>query len=230
MDRKDLESKVDSFIEKYEGTEKGFPDDTWFKGECLSIVKIYIEEVFGINPPPSGTNSAFGYWLNFPNPLPSRFNKFEKTTGAVPQKGDIPIWSVVQNRPFGHINIFISGDENSFTGFDQNWNGRKAHKQKHVYEGIVGWLKPILEKLPPDSGSVSVTVTADTGLFSVTVTTDGDGLRIRTGPGTNFNIVRKLRTDDQVTVFDLSGNNVWLRVQEGFIMFKPEWLNINSGS
>jgi hypothetical protein len=222
MDRTELESKVDSFIEKYEGKEKGFPNDTLFKGECLSIVKIYIEEVFGISAPPSGTGSAFGYWLNFPNPLPNTFEKVEKTTGVIPKKGDIPIWSVNEeaHRPFGHIDIFISGDDASFIGFDQNWNGKQAHKQKHGYNGIVGWLTPIVEGIP---------IPPETGLFSVTVTTEGDGLRIRTGPGTRFRIIRNLRTDDRVTVFGLSGNNVWLRVQEGFIMFKPEWLKINSG-
>jgi hypothetical protein len=69
----------------------------------------------------------------------------------------------------------------------------------------------------------------EAGLFHVTVTAEGDGLRIRTGPGTKFNKIRNLRRDDQVAVFGLSGNNVWLRIQEGFIMFKPEWLAINSG-
>lgn len=219
MDRMELESKVDLFIQKYEGKEKGFPNDSSYKGECLSIVKIYIVEVFGINAPPSGSNSAFGYWQNFPNPLPTMFTKINLTPGAVPLKGDIPIWSVAPNRPFGHIDIFISGDQNSFLGFDQNWNGKIAHKQQHVYNGIVGWLTPIMEELPPEIG-----------LFNVTVTPGGAGLRIRKGPSTNFNIVRKLQAGDQVTVYGLAGTSIWLEVQEGFIMYKPEWLKIKSRS
>jgi hypothetical protein len=218
MNRAELEIKVDDFIIKFEGKEKGFPDDNTFKGECLSIIKIYIEEVFGITAPPSGTGSAFGYWLNFPNPLPNKFSKVEVTEGAVPKKGDIPIWSVDVgvHRPFGHIDIFISGSGKTFTGFDQNWNGRVAHKQKHVYNGVVGWLTPIVDDNPPE-----------TGLFNATVTTDGNGLEIRKGPGTKFNLLRTLRTDDQISVLGLAGNNVWLKAQEGFIMFKPEWFIIN---
>jgi hypothetical protein len=282
MDRIELESKVDSFINKYAEQEKGFPDDDSFKGECLSIVKIFIQEVFGITAPPSGSGSAFGYWLNFPSPLPNIFEKVEITTGAVPQKGDILIWSVDEekHRPFGHIDIFLSGDAGSFIGFDQNWNGREAHKQPHRYDGIVGWLTPVNVTIPSEAGMgftdqtkipiggdygvvelqalrsllkdrdrkivelservenltnpnheplLGGNIPPEAGLFHVTVTAEGDGLRIRTGPGTKFNKIRNLRRDDQVAVFGLSGNNVWLRIQEGFIMFKPEWLAINSG-
>jgi len=220
MDRIELTSKVDTFIIKYEGQEKGYPNDGLFKGECLSLVKLYIQEVFGIPAPPSGMNAAFGYWVNFPGPLPNKFKKVEKISGAVPQKGDIPIWDIhVVKRPFGHIDIFISGDVDSFIGFDQNFGARHAHKQHHINsDGIVGWLSPILEE-----------TRSEAGLFNVTVTTDGDRLRIRKGPSTKYSKVRNLRTGDQVTVFSLSGNNVWLKIQDGYIMFKPERLTINSG-
>jgi len=60
---------LEQFLSDYLGKSKGYPDDNSYKGECLSIYKIYIKECFGINPPPSGTNSAYGYWSNFPNPL-----------------------------------------------------------------------------------------------------------------------------------------------------------------
>lgn len=59
---------LEQFLSDYLGKSKGYPEGS-FVGECLSIVKIYIKECFGINPPPSGTNSAYGYWSNFPNPL-----------------------------------------------------------------------------------------------------------------------------------------------------------------
>ena len=217
MDRIELDSKVDSFIERYRGKVKGFPTDASYKGECLSLVKIYIQEVFGISAPPSGTGTAFGYWKNFPGSLPRKFVQVDIRTRAVPQKGDILVWSESRDRKAGHIDIFIAGDDKSFVGFDQNWGGKEAHLQKHRYDGVVGWLTPIVEGTRTESG-----------LFSVTVTTEADGLRIRTGPGTRFNIIRNLRAGDQEVVLGLTGNNVWLRVREGYIMFKPEWLIPNS--
>src|SRR3972149_1447582 len=111
---------LQQFIDKYNGKTKGYPNDSSYYGECLSIVKLYIKEVFGINPPPSGSNSAYGYWSNFPNPLGTVFNKVANTPTGVPKKGDIPIWNTNVGGGAGHIDIFISGDVNSFTGFDQN--------------------------------------------------------------------------------------------------------------
>lgn len=63
-------------------------------------------------------------------------------------------------------------------------------------------------------------------LFGVTVAPEGDGVRLRVGPGTNFGIVRQLHTDDSLEVFGLAGNNVWLRVKEGYVMYDPKWYKI----
>jgi len=63
-------------------------------------------------------------------------------------------------------------------------------------------------------------------LFGVTVAPEGDGVRLRVGPGTNFGIVRQIHTDDALEVFGLAGNNVWLRVKEGYVMFDPKWYKI----
>lgn len=136
---------LDEFIAKYQGKTKGYPTDNDYNGECLSIVKLYIKECFGINPPPSGSNSAYGYWSNFPSPLGTIFKKIPNDPTAVPKKGDIPIWKTTVGAGFGHIDIFIEGDVNRFKGFDQNWNGRHAHFVEHDYKEVVGWLTPIKE-------------------------------------------------------------------------------------
>jgi|GEM_PF-3049072 len=64
------------------------------------------------------------------------------------------------------------------------------------------------------------------GLFDVTITPEGDGLRIRGGPSTRNAILRSLRPGDRLKVFGLVGGDVWLRVQEGFIKFDPNWVKI----
>jgi len=142
MTREQLAQKVDDFMSKYQGQTKGYPNDASYGGECLSIVKLYIREVFGIDAPPSGSNSAYGYWSNFPNPLSTIFEKVQNTPTGVPEKGDIPIWNTSTGGGYGHIDIFITGDVNAFTGFDQNWGGRQAHLQPHDYSNVVGWLRP----------------------------------------------------------------------------------------
>jgi hypothetical protein len=127
---------IDEFIKKYQGQAIGY---NGYVGECLSLVKQYIKEVFGIEPPPSGTNSAYGYWSNFPNPLPTIF---DKVNTGIPQKGDIVIWKPTAGNPYGHIAIFVEGDDKSFRSFDQNYGGKQAHIQNHSYASVVGWLHP----------------------------------------------------------------------------------------
>jgi len=137
---------LQGFISKYQGKTKGYPTDNDYQGECLSIVKLYIKEVFNINPPPSGSNSAYGYWSNFPSPLNTVFKKVAYSPGLIPQPGDIPIWNTKVGNGYGHIDVVVDAGRNNFTGFDQNWGGRHAHLVTHDYSNIVGWLTPIQEE------------------------------------------------------------------------------------
>jgi hypothetical protein len=63
-------------------------------------------------------------------------------------------------------------------------------------------------------------------LFTVKVAPEGDGVRLRIGPGTDFKITRNLHTDDTLEVLGLGGENVWLRVKEGFVMYNSMWYKI----
>jgi len=128
------------------GKTIGYPDGNYV-GECLSEVKKYIKDCFGINPPTSGVTNppegaAFGYWTNFLNPLGSVFEKIANTPTGVPQQGDIVVWGARSTNKYGHIAIFDSGNTNSFTSLDQNWNGKKVHLQTHNYDNVLGWLHP----------------------------------------------------------------------------------------
>ena len=92
------------FKNKYAGQTLGYPEGNYV-GECLSLVKVYIKEMFGINPPPSGSNSAYGYWSNFPNPLSDVFEKVPNTPELIPQAGWIGIWKPTASNSYGHIDI-----------------------------------------------------------------------------------------------------------------------------
>jgi uncharacterized coiled-coil protein SlyX len=132
---------LEQFLSDYLGKSKGYPDGKYV-GECLSIVKIYIKECFGINPPPSGTNSAYGYWTNFPNPLGEVFEKIENTDTLIPEKGWIVIWKPWETNKYGHIAIIKDGNLNNFNSYDQNWGTKNFVEINHTYDNVVGFLKP----------------------------------------------------------------------------------------
>lgn len=136
---------VDEFVSKYLNLEVGFPKEQ-YKGECLSLVKRYIQERFGIYPPASGCNAARCYWSNFPDPLGSVFKKVPNTWSLLPKKGWIPVWDSNAGGGYGHISVWLEGGLSTFVSFDQNWGGRHAHKVTHNYNNISGFLAPIDEE------------------------------------------------------------------------------------
>lgn len=134
---------LQQFLDKYLGQSKGYPTDTQYKGECLSIVKLYILECFGINPPPSGSGSAYGYWSNFPNPLGEKFEKILNTDDLIPEKGWIAIWQPWSANQYGHISIVADGSTTgTLKNYAQNWTSRIFQLESNRYTNIVGFLKP----------------------------------------------------------------------------------------
>lgn len=139
---------LNEFITKYSGQTKGYPTDSSYKGECLSIVKLYIQEKYGFPAPPSGSNSAYGYWSNFPHPLSNYFTKIANSPTNFPKQGDIVIWNTKVGNGYGHIAIVTKADQNSFESFEQNWGGKHAHLVTHNYQNVVGWLTPKEVEMP----------------------------------------------------------------------------------
>jgi hypothetical protein len=78
------------------------------------------------------------------------------TPTGVPPAGSIVVWakSSYWGLPYGHVGVgaqgpklasglYIAGDPNSFTSFDQNWPlGSAPHRQAHSYNDVAGWLVP----------------------------------------------------------------------------------------
>ena len=74
------------------------------------------------------------------NKTTTGYEKIKNTPDGLPQKGDIVIWGT-EIGPYGHIAVFIEGNLNTFTSFDQNFPiGSLCHKQSHSYKGVLGWL------------------------------------------------------------------------------------------
>lgn len=134
----------DEFIAKYLGQSKGYPTDSNYKGECLSIVKLYIKECFGIEAPASGTGSAYGYWSKFPNPLNTIFEKIEHVSGLIPQKGWIAIWKPWEENECGHISMVTDNCISKILfNYAQNWTSKIFQLEKTSYNNVIGYLKPI---------------------------------------------------------------------------------------
>ena len=134
---------LDEFIKKYIGGSWGYPDNNSYRGECLSATKLYIKECFGINPPASGSGSAYSYWSNFPDPLGEVFEKVLNTDDLIPQKGWIAIWQPWSSNPHGHISIVSDGSTTgTLKNWSQNWTSRTFRLESNRYTNIIGFLKP----------------------------------------------------------------------------------------
>ena len=137
----------DEFLTKYESKKWGYPNQANYLGQCLSLTKWHIKEVYGIEPPASGCNAARCYWSVFPNPLGTVLKKIIYTAGMVPKKGWIAVWNENAEAGYGHIASIISADASGFVSLDQNWNGKYAHRVTHNYNNIYGFLVPINEEV-----------------------------------------------------------------------------------
>lgn len=128
--------QFNDFINKWNNQPCDF--DGWYGTQCVDLYDQYCQDVIGC--PIILINGASDIWENYPLEY---FNRVLNTPEAVPQEGDVIIWDKTTTLPFGHVSVFISGDINSFTSFDQNWPiGSKCHYQEHNYSGVLGWLHP----------------------------------------------------------------------------------------
>ncbi len=130
---------LQDFISKY--TNQFIDYDKSYGNQCVDLINQYCQEVLGIQNPigelPGDT--AYDIYQNYQGQL---FDKIANTPTGVPSAGDIPFWDTSIGSA-GHVDLFISGDQNSFNGFDQNWPvGSPCHVQTHSYGGVVGWLHP----------------------------------------------------------------------------------------
>ena len=135
----------DEFVKKYEGKTVGYPNDNSYLGECLSLTKWHIKEVYGIDPPPSGCNGARCYWSIFPNPLGTVLKKVPNTPNLIPKRGWIVVWNEKTGNGYGHIGSVLSANVNNFISLDQNWNVKSAERVTHNYNNVYGFLAPLNE-------------------------------------------------------------------------------------
>ncbi len=128
------------FINTYNG--KGFDYDGVSGVQCVDLIKMYLDKVFGIKAGAWG--NAKDYYENFNNlPLKNSFTRIANTSAFIPQKGDIVIWGSGLGNTYGHIAIATGeGNTNEFYSYDLNWGSKVVHKVLHNYRGFLGVLRP----------------------------------------------------------------------------------------
>lgn len=128
------------FISEYNG--KSFDYDGVSGVQCVDLIKMYLDKVFGIKAGAWG--NAKDYYENFNNlPLKNNFERIANTPSFVPKKGDIAVWGAGLGNTYGHIAIATGeGNTSNFNSYDLNWNGKTVHKVNHTYKGFLGVLRP----------------------------------------------------------------------------------------
>lgn len=130
------------FINKW--NNKGIDFDGAYGDQCMDLMHQYIVEVIGLaDGRILAAPAAKDVYLNFANIIGNEhFEQIANTPQGVPQNGDIVLWGTGIG-PYGHVAIFIEGDQNKFRSFDQNFpTNSKCHVQEHTYKGVLGWLHP----------------------------------------------------------------------------------------
>jgi len=103
------------------------------RDQCVDLANSYLRSVLK-QPIIEWTNA-----IDFPSKVDkTKFTWIKNTPTNEPQEGDIMIWG---GTSYGHIAIYLEGNANSFTSFDQNWpTGSGCHGQIHDYKNVLGWL------------------------------------------------------------------------------------------
>lgn len=148
MTQSQLSQRLDAAIRKYRGRQVADPRGN-YKGECVSLIKIAGQDIFGFSFPPTGTGTAKGYWTVFPSPLSKYFTKVPYRSSYNPPKGSIVVYNSTPSNKAGHIAWIVSGQR---TIFDQNSPlGTPAGIHTRNLRTDLGWLVPKLSAPPPSS-------------------------------------------------------------------------------
>lgn len=225
----------DEFVKAYMG--KSIDYDGVSGVQCVDLVKVYMNKVFGLKPGAWG--NAKDYYENFNNisALKNNFTRIANTPDFVPQKGDICVWgrNVSSSHNYGHIAIATGeGNTKELYTYDQNWNGKAMKKVKHNYIAFLGVLRPknqtpfTAASNPFKKGNV-YTLTVDVKVREAAGTNakwktvsqlTEDGKKNATSKKANDYAV--LKTGTRVTVQELKtlGSDIWAKIPSGYICLR----------
>ena len=124
------------FLTKFNG-QQGVGNTSENKGQCVGLVCVWVDTL--------GFPHIWGNACDlFANADEQFFDKILNTPEAIPQAGDIVVWSAKFNGTVGHTAIATgTGDINTFETFEQNDPlGSNCHLKTYKYTSVIGWLRP----------------------------------------------------------------------------------------
>lgn len=130
---------LDEFVATYDGKE--IDTDGAYGGQCMDLMHQYLLDVYNLPLSLFAAPTAYAAYQGANDP---RFTKTANSPTGVPEKGDLVFWNTGIGSA-GHVAVFLEGDVNTFTSFDQNFpTGSLCHKQSHTYKSVAGWLHYIV--------------------------------------------------------------------------------------
>lgn len=154
----------DEFVKAYNGKATDY--DGAYGAQCVDLIKLYLDKVFGIKPGSWG-NARF-YWIDYPkhSELVKAFDRISNTPSFIPKKGDIMVWNANKGAGAGHIAICTGeGTTSYFYSYDQNWSAKKMTREKHDYDDVYGVLRPKDQSKVGGSTSFSGTSSSSVGYY-----------------------------------------------------------------
>ncbi|MDR1326204.1 MAG: CHAP domain-containing protein [Treponema sp.] len=123
--------------------------DKAYAGQCVDLFRFYCKDVLGLPAQPRPVDGAAAFFENYGSDaaLRDNFTLIKNAPEAVPRYGDVIVWDRKRGKGYGHVSVFIHGDVNGFTSFDQNWPAlSKCTETEHDYVNVIGWLRPKNQK------------------------------------------------------------------------------------
>ena len=141
MNGNQREKIVSRFVDRWDGirlTRNGNLGPNPNGAQCVNVANQWcahldIEPFYG---------NADTFWTD---PSPD-CQKIANVPGNAPHRGDIVVFDPTPDGligPAGHVDVCIWATLSDFLGLDQNYpDGTAIHQQSHIYDGVVGWLRP----------------------------------------------------------------------------------------
>lgn len=206
----------DDFIAKQTGKPVDF--DGVYPNQCMDLMHQYVYDVLGLTDRRLLAHpSAYQVFTDFNET--DYFEKIANTPTGVPQKGDIVLFNKTSSNPYGHVCVFVSGDENAFKSFDANFpTGSLPHIQDHKYTNCLGWLRP---KKDIESDTIAVKKSD----FEQLVGKSSEYDKFVAGGYTHLEDVQKVVSEKETTIQNLTKDINACEIQVGKMLDDAKKIN-----
>jgi hypothetical protein len=188
--------------------------DGAYGGQCVDVVDAWAQNLGLSLPPVVGARNFWDY------DAIAGFDKIANTPSGVPSPGDVLIWGTAVGI-YGHTAVFVNGDANRFTSFDENWPlNSVCHLQAHDYAGVLGWYHP-------HPGAQTGPGSAPNTFFGTVVTGGGDATA-RQLPGTDQPALHPISEGTQVLIDRWCHHPPALALNEGWPP-DDKWYHLGTG-